>query len=110
LTSTKRGGPAEWVAPGSQSPTKGPCEISATGCIIGPHVLVERILEAARLEIEVRQSQEYRRWFERLNDPRARARIDTRIRRLTLGNLGDCRPISEGVVELRVDYGPGYRV
>lgn len=40
----------------------------------------------------------------------ARARIDVRIRRLSLGNPGDVKPVSEGVSEMRIDYGPGYRV
>jgi putative addiction module killer protein len=62
------------------------------------------------LEIEVRQTPDYRRWFRQLVDPRARARIDARIRRLMLGNPGDCRVVGGGVSELRVDYGPGYRV
>ena len=49
-------------------------------------------------------------WFASLRDRQARARIDVRIRRLSLGNPGDVRPVGEGVSELRIDYGPGYRV
>lgn len=60
--------------------------------------------------IEVRQTEVYAEWFEKLRDRRARARIDTRIRRLSLGNPGDVKPVGEGVSELRIDYGPGYRV
>jgi putative addiction module killer protein len=45
-----------------------------------------------------------------LRDRKARARIDMRIRRLSLGNPGDVKPIGSGVSELRIDYGPGYRV
>ena len=60
--------------------------------------------------IEVRQTERYAKWFARLRDRTARARIDVRIRRLTLGNAGDTRPVGEGVSELRIDYGPGYRV
>lgn len=45
-----------------------------------------------------------------LRDKQACARINTRIRRLSLGNPGDVKPIGEGVSELRIDYGPGYRV
>lgn len=50
------------------------------------------------------------RWFERLQDRRAAARIQARIDRAESGNLGDCRPVGGGVSEMRVDYGPGYRV
>ena len=60
--------------------------------------------------IEIRQTDAYARWFDGLRDPRARARTDVRIRRLSLGNPGDVRPVGEGVSELRIDYGPGYRV
>lgn len=49
-------------------------------------------------------------WMKELRDPAARARVRVRIDRLRLGNLGDCKPVGEGVKELRVDYGPGYRV
>ena len=45
-----------------------------------------------------------------LRDRRVRARINMRIRRLSLGNPGDVKPVGEGVSELRIDYGPGYRV
>ena len=60
--------------------------------------------------IEVRQTDVYGHWFHELRDARARARINARIRRLSLGNPGDVRPVGESVSELRVDYGPGYRV
>jgi putative addiction module killer protein len=60
--------------------------------------------------IEIRQTETYASWFARLRDRQARARIDVRIRRLSLGNPGDARPVGEGVSELRIDYGPGYRV
>ncbi len=52
----------------------------------------------------------YARWFNSLRDRKARARIDVRIRRLSLGNPGDVKAVGEGVSELRIDYGPGYRV
>jgi putative addiction module killer protein len=62
------------------------------------------------LVIEIRQTETYASWFDNLRDRRARARIDVRIRRLSLGNPGDVRPVGSGVSELRIDYGPGYRV
>ncbi|MGA2903668.1 MAG: type II toxin-antitoxin system RelE/ParE family toxin [Candidatus Korobacteraceae bacterium] len=49
-------------------------------------------------------------WLARLRDNRARARIVIRLNRLSVGNFGDCKPLREGVLELRIDYGPGYRV
>jgi putative addiction module killer protein len=60
--------------------------------------------------IEIRQSETYSDWFSSLRDRQARARIDVRIRRLSLGNAGDVKAVGEGVSELRIDYGPGYRV
>ena len=58
---------------------------------------------------EVRQSALFADWLTSLRDSRARARIVERIRRASLGNLGDAKSVGEGVSELRVDYGPGYR-
>lgn len=60
--------------------------------------------------VEIRQTATYAEWFAGLRDRRARSRIDARIRRLSLGNLGDVKPVGEGVSELRINYGPGYRV
>jgi putative addiction module killer protein len=60
--------------------------------------------------IEIQETGVYHEWFETLNDKRAKTRIDVRIRRLSLGNFGDVRPVGKGVSELRIDYGPGYRV
>jgi putative addiction module killer protein len=60
--------------------------------------------------IEIRQTETYAKWFASLRDRKARTRIDVRIRRLSLGNPGDVKPIGSGVSELRIDYGPGYRV
>lgn len=49
-------------------------------------------------------------WLSRLDDAQARARIAIRVDRLSLGNFGDCKPLRDGVSELRIDWGPGYRV
>ncbi|GAB1391140.1 MAG: addiction module protein [Pseudomonadota bacterium] len=59
--------------------------------------------------IEIRQTAEYTEWFADLRERQAKARIDIRVRRLSLGNPGDVRPVGDGVSELRIDFGPGYR-
>jgi putative addiction module killer protein len=60
--------------------------------------------------IEVRQTETFAKWLSKLRDLRARARIQARIDRLELGNAGDVKAVGEGVSEMRIDYGPGYRV
>ncbi len=60
--------------------------------------------------LEVRQTATYSEWFDKLRDKAAKVRIDIRIRRLSLGNPGDVKPVGDGVSELRVNFGPGYRV
>lgn len=60
--------------------------------------------------IEIRQTDIFSRWIRGLRDDQARMRIEVRIRRLQLGNPGDVKPVGEGVSEMRIDYGPGYRV
>ena len=60
--------------------------------------------------LEVRQTSTYAAWFAGLRDRVTKARIDIRIRRLSLGNPGDVRPVGDGISELRIDHGPGYRV
>jgi putative addiction module killer protein len=60
--------------------------------------------------MEVRQTPAFSDWMARLRDHRARAKIAAHIDRLALGNPGDVAPVGEGVSELRIQYGPGYRV
>jgi putative addiction module killer protein len=60
--------------------------------------------------IEVRQTEIFENWFKSLRDRRAKARVQARIDRMELGNFGDVAPVGEGVSELRIHYGPGYRV
>lgn len=60
--------------------------------------------------IEIRKTEIFAKWIDSLNDIRARARIQARIERLAAGNPGDVKAVGEGVSELRIDYGPGYRV
>ena len=59
---------------------------------------------------EIRKTETFAKWLDGLKDVRARARILVRIERLAAGNPGDVKPVGEGVSELRIDYGPGYRV
>jgi putative addiction module killer protein len=60
--------------------------------------------------LEVRQSPAFSSWLTKLRDRNAAARIVARLRRFELGNLGDVKPVGEGVSEARIDYGPGYRL
>lgn len=60
--------------------------------------------------IEIRKTEVFAHWLDNLVDIRARARVQVRIERLGAGNPGDVRPVGEGVSEMRIDYGPGYRV
>lgn len=60
--------------------------------------------------LTILKSQVFHEWLARLRDRRARARIILRIDRLALGNPGDVQPVGSGISEMRIDYGPGYRV
>ena len=59
---------------------------------------------------EIRKTVLFAEWLDGLRDLRARARVQVRIERLASGHIGDAKPVGEGVSELRIDYGPGYRV
>jgi putative addiction module killer protein len=60
--------------------------------------------------IEICKTETFAKWIDTLQDIHARARILARIERLASGNPGDVKPVGEGVSEMRIDYGPGYRV
>ncbi len=60
--------------------------------------------------MDVRQTRHFRDWFDALRDIRAKAQVARRIERAQAGNLGDVTPVGDGVSEMRVHYGPGYRV
>ena len=60
--------------------------------------------------IEVRKTETFRRWLDNLRDARAFSKISARIVRMQEGNFGDVAPVGDGLSELRIDYGPGYRV
>lgn len=59
---------------------------------------------------EIRKTKTFAKWLDGLRDMRARARVQVRIERLGTGNAGDVKSVGEGVSEMRIDYGPGYRV
>ncbi len=60
--------------------------------------------------IEIRKTAVFARWIDGLRDLQARARVQARIERLAAGHTGDVKPVGKGISELRIDYGPGYRV
>jgi putative addiction module killer protein len=59
---------------------------------------------------ELKQTEQFRRWRTRLKDERARALIASRLDRLAYGHAGDAAPVGDGISELRIHYGPGYRI
>ena len=60
--------------------------------------------------VEIVKTAEFDRWLKDLKDTRARAKVIIRIQRLGLGNAGDVAPVGNGISEMRIHYGPGYRV
>lgn len=59
---------------------------------------------------DIRKTEHFAKWLDGLRDIHAKARVLVRIERLASGNAGDVKPVGEGVSEIRIDYGPGYRV
>ena len=62
------------------------------------------------LMVEIRKTELFAKWLDNLRDIQAKARVLVRIERLASGNAGDVKPVGEGISEMRIDYGPGYRV
>ena len=60
--------------------------------------------------VEIRETELFAKWIDNLRDVQAKARVLVRIERLASGNAGDVMPVGEGISEIRIDYGPGYRV
>jgi putative addiction module killer protein len=60
--------------------------------------------------VEIRKTELFAKWLDNLRDIQAKARVLVRIERLASGNAGDVKPVGEGISEMRIDYGPGYRV
>ncbi|MBT1075741.1 type II toxin-antitoxin system RelE/ParE family toxin [Geobacter grbiciae] len=60
--------------------------------------------------VEIRKTEHFANWLDNLRDIQAKARVLVRIERLASGNAGDVKPVGEGVSEMRINYGPGYRV
>ena len=59
---------------------------------------------------QIRKTEIFAQWLDGLRDVRARARVQVRVERLAAGNAGDVEPVGEGISEMRIRYGPGYRV
>lgn len=60
--------------------------------------------------VEIRKTELFAKWLDALRDLQAKARVLVKVERLASGNAGDVKPVGEGVSEMRIDYGPGYRV
>ncbi len=77
---------------------------------MSPIVDTRRVVAYGLQMIEVRETGTFSDWLSGLRDARAKAEVARRVRRLALGNPGDVKPVGDGVSELRIHYGPGYRV
>jgi len=75
-----------------------------------PHLVQTYLMEYDQRRIEIRQTNEYAKWFDSLRDPLVKVRIDIRLRRLSLGYWGDAKFVADGLMELRFHFGPGYRL
>ncbi len=67
-------------------------------------------MHVVRHYVSVTGKNVFQSWLDALKDPRTEARIAARLDRLVTGNFGDCKPVGDGVSELRINFGPGYRV
>ncbi len=77
---------------------------------MSPMVDARRRVSYSLQMVEIRETEAFSRWLSGLRDARAKAEVARRVRRLALGNPGDVKPVGEGVSELRIHHGPGYRV
>lgn len=75
-----------------------------------PNLTMRSLSATLRGMLEVRKTDTFAKWLDGLRDIRARARVQVRIERLAAGHPGDVKPVGEGVSEMRIDYGPGYRI
>jgi putative addiction module killer protein len=102
---------AGWRASAASSRRQPYCrhEVSMLGTECRRLLFVAYGLQAAFMA-EVRQTEEFSGWLHRLRDANAVARIVGGIRRMEMGNPGDTRSVGQGILEMRIDYGPGYRI
>ncbi len=100
------------AADGDVPPEQFDGEIARAGDAVGANVELPRcrVVNYSWHVVEVVTSATFDRWLRRLKDRRAAARVLIRIERLAAGNPGDVKPVGQGISELRIDYGPGYRV
>lgn len=92
---------------GGQSTSQRPYQTRWEQCKI---LAVENIARVVRIYAKADGTVPFTHWLDKLKDIRGRQLIKARLKRVALGNLGDCKSVGEGVIELRIDWGPGYRV